>query len=81
MKRFINWLKSFFSSKELVSEKIVKQSSKPKKGSGVSKSTFTKSGVSKSTVKPKKKGRPRKSPKSSGNGVNISGKSRGAIKR
>lgn len=82
MKKFIKWLKGLFTSKKLVSEKIVKEAPKKTKSkSGISKATFTKSGVSKSTVKPKKKGRPRKSPKSSGNGANTSGKSRGAVKK
>ena len=51
MKKFINWLKSLFVTKELVSEKIVKKAPKTKRGSGSSKSTFTKSGVSQSATK------------------------------
>ncbi len=71
MKKFINWLKSLFSPKELVSEKIVKATPKSKKGSGASKSTFTKSGTSKSAVKTPKKRKPRKT----------SGMSKGTIKK
>jgi hypothetical protein len=53
MKKFIKWLKGLFTSKKLVSEKIVKEAPKKNqvKGSGSSKSTFTKSGVSQSATK------------------------------
>lgn len=70
MKKIINWLKSLFSPKELVSEKIVKKTLKTKKGSGSSKSTFTKSGNSKAAVSTPKKRKPR-----------TSGMSKGAIKK
>jgi len=59
MKKLINWFKNLFSPKKLVSEKIVKKTLKHR-GSGVSKSTFSKSGVSKSTFQNTKKRKPRK---------------------